>query len=124
LSERKGIALDLGAEPYQQLTLASLTRDTFVHSKRDPVMIPVSGENTVDPGRSMSLSARRTGFTVRRCMIDLARRLEKEAPKYLQYCPPSDPEQDDAWFTATVMTGVRPDPDFPPTIQTNGPEDL
>jgi hypothetical protein len=114
LARRVGRPLSLGAPPYQQLQQAVMRRNAFVHSKPVAEQVPATGAGAPAPGRSLSVEARLTCLAVRRSFVDLAGRLDLSLPEYLAYCPSAAADDDAAWTSATVMTGVREDPDFPP----------
>lgn len=114
LAARVGRPVSLGTRPYQQLQQAVRRRNALVHSRPVAEQVPATGEKVPVPGRSMSVEARSTCLVVRRSFVDLAQRLDVPPPPYLAYCPPAEPDDDGAWNGASVMTGVRPDPDFPP----------
>jgi hypothetical protein len=116
LANRVGRPLSLGAAPYQQLQQAVARRNAFVHSEPVAEQVPATGAGVPAPGRSMSVEARATCLTARRSFVDLARRLDVPPPRYLAYCPPAEPDDDAAWTAASLMTGVRPDHDFPPIL--------
>lgn len=119
LAARVGRPVSLGASPYQELQQAVARRNAFVHSRSVAEEVPATGAKVPLPGRSMSVEARSTSLAVRRSFVDLARRLDVPPPSYLAYCPPAEPDDDAAWNAASVMTGVRPDPDFPPIADTH-----
>jgi hypothetical protein len=113
LAERVGHPVSLGEPPYQQLHQAMKRRHGFVHSVPVPEAVAVTGARALMPGSSISIEARQTCLAVRSSFVDLARRLDVPAPRYLAYCPPAPADDDAAWSSASLMTGVRFDPDFP-----------
>jgi hypothetical protein len=113
LSGRNGDGLELGRAPLQELARAVGWRKRIVHGDAHRFTVQLGGEASFRPGRSLSVEARRACFSVRRSLIATAGHLGLQAPDYLAYCPPGDPTDDAAWRTAEIMTGVRPDPDFP-----------
>jgi hypothetical protein len=113
LAKRAGQPIEKGKDPYQQLQEAVMRRNSLLHSRPVEEPFPVTGSKKALPGRWMLLEARRSCFAVRTSLVDLARRLKVATPEFLAYCPHGDPTDDEAWRSATVLTGVRPDPDFP-----------
>jgi hypothetical protein len=113
LAERAGHPVRLGEPPYQQLHQAMKRRHGFVHSVPVPEAVPVTGARALTPGSSISIEARQICLAVRSSFVDLARRLDVPPPGYLAYCPPAPADDDAAWSSASLMTGVRLDPDFP-----------
>jgi hypothetical protein len=87
-------------------------RDGFVHSKAEDQLVPLVGP-TIVPGRSLSVEARWSCPVIRRSLVDLARAIGEDPPRYLANCPPCEPDDDEGWGAAVMMTGARDDPDFP-----------
>ena len=119
LAARVRDPIGLNAPPYQQLHVATKRRNSFLHSMPVPQPVPVTGSRAPAPGLSISLEARSTCLAVRSSFVDLARRLRMTPPAYLAYCPPTRADDDAAWSSATVMTGTRADPDFPPIVSSD-----
>lgn len=117
LADRAGRPISLGKPPYQRLRVASLRRNALVHSKPTAERIPVTGANAPMPGRSAVVDARTTCLAVRQSLVDLAGRIGVDPPRYLASCPPSRPDDDEAWRAASLRTGLRRDPVFPPMSQ-------
>lgn len=113
LAERVDRPISLGKAPFQALHVAVKRRNAYVHPRPLEQPLPAVGRRAAVPGRTASQEARGTCKAVRDAFLDLARRLEVTPPKYLAYCPPCAADDDDGWRSASVMTGTRPDPDFP-----------
>lgn len=114
LAQRHGQSA-LTQDVLNELGRATKRRDKFIHSKPVQEPIIVTGSRAERPAVSLSVEARKTCLTVRRSFIELAYLLKMDLPKYFAYCPATSPDDDETWGSATVMTGVRPDPDFPRT---------
>jgi hypothetical protein len=114
LAARRGQVISLGSSPYQGLQQAVKRRNTFIHPMPVPEAVPATGARALVPGHSLSVEARAACLAVRSSFIDLARLLEVPIPAYLAYCPPGPPDDDESWLSASVLTGIRSDPDFPP----------
>lgn len=121
LAGRSGQVVDLGSRPFQSLQQAVKRRNAFVHAVPVPEPFPTTGSRALVPGHSLSVEARRACLAVRSSLISLARLMEVPIPAYLSYCPPGPPDDIGSWRTATVLTGLRNDPDFPPKNVQNGP---
>jgi hypothetical protein len=111
VAKKLSIELDIGASPFQEMQSHATFRHELVHPK--PIEQELGLNVSRSPGRDLSVQARRTCWAVRRCLIEVSDKLGFSRPRYLNYCPAGDPEDDEAWKNAVVMTGVRPDPDFP-----------
>jgi hypothetical protein len=114
LAARSGHAINLGSSPYQQLQQAVNRRNAFVHSMPVPEAVPATGARATVPGHSLLVESRTACLAVRSSFIDLAHVLEVPSPAYLAYCPHGSPEDEESWRSASVLTGVRRDPEFPP----------
>lgn len=114
LAERSGESIDLGRQPYQSLKTAVRRRNLLVHSRPIAEALPATGTRAWSPGRTIAHEARQTCHSVRLCLIDLADRTAVDRPSFLAYAPATGPDDVEAWRTASVMTGTRADPDFPP----------
>lgn len=116
LALAKGSALDLGRQPFQDLRFAIDRRNEFVHAR--PLQPVDLTRAPFVPGRSILIDARRSLVAVRRSLVEVSRCLsgDAETVRYLAACPLADPQDDDAWRSAYILTGIRPDPDFPPTL--------
>ena len=117
LAGRVDNTISIGQGCYQQLHDAYKRRVRYVHSEPVPEAMPVTGKRTALPGMTVSVEARSTCLAVRLSLIDLANRLGVPKPDYLAYCPPVDPNDEDAWRAASFQTGMRPDPDFPTAME-------
>ena len=113
LAKRAGHLVNLGQHPYQELHRMAQRRNAFLHSKPVPQSLPLTGARSPVPGSSISIEARETCVAVRSTLVDLARRIVAPSPSHLAYCPPGAANDDAAWSSASLMTGTRPDPDFP-----------
>lgn len=111
LAAKSSQTLDIGSAPFQDLNQCVKFRNQLVHPK--PYEQEISLVSSQEPGRDLSLRARRTCLRVRESLVRVADVLQLERPAYLAYCPPGDFSQDDIWGTASLLTGVREDPDFP-----------
>lgn len=111
LAQRFGAAVHLGGPPYQGLHVAAKRRNSLVHSKPIPQIVPAIGAGAPLPGRTISIEARTTCLAVRRSFVDVARHLAIDRPRFLAYCPDVDPTDDQTWWGATVLTGIRSDAD-------------
>ena len=112
LAARAGHPVDLGRQPYQQLVARTRRRNGLVHSEHVAEAVPAVGKLNWAAGSTISFEESNSCDAVRRSFLDLARRLNATPPSYLQYSPASGPKDEQAWRTASIMTGVRPDPDF------------
>jgi hypothetical protein len=112
LAAKAKVSLDVGRQPYQDLRAVVKRRDELVHAKSEEQLVPLVGPTTVQ-GRSLSVYARQSCSVVRRSLVDLARAIGEDPPRYLAYCPPCEPDDDEGWRRAVGMTGAREDPDFP-----------
>lgn len=117
LAARQGMKISMDDAPWAGLREAVWLRNRIVHSKPAREVVSLSSEARHVPGYEQSLEARRASWAVRRALVTLARILETGPPDYLAYCPPDPPEDDDVWRNASIMTGMREDPDFPPVSQ-------
>jgi hypothetical protein len=117
LALRAGVTVNVEVEPWSDLGDAVRARNGIVHSKPVRAVAPLSEEAHRIPGYEQSLDARRACRAVREAMVALARILGAELPSYLAYCPPEPAEDDDAWRNASIATGMREDPDFPPVSE-------
>lgn len=113
LARRSGVDVGVGSSPYQELNNAVKKRNNYVHSRRIPEPVAAIGARAPRPGWTTSVEARATCLAIRRCFVDLARHLDRAPPRYLAHCPDADPADDLTWGTATILTGVRKDTDFP-----------
>jgi hypothetical protein len=111
VARKFGRDIDIGRSPFQELQSLVDFRHDVTHPKPIPQDVRLGG--TEAPGRGPSIQARKTCFFIRRCLVDVARSIGLDPPRYLAYCPPGPYDDDNAWRTAVVMTGVREDPDFP-----------
>lgn len=112
LANRMNVRLDIGRRPYQDLREVVKRRNDLVHSKPEEHLVPLIGSGTI-PGRGLSVEARRSCKVVRDSMVAMARAISEQPPRYLANCPPTPPDDDDAWRMAIISTGMRDDPDFP-----------
>jgi hypothetical protein len=113
LALRAGVSIAIGHPPYQELGRAVKRRNSFVHPTPIPVTLPTFGARAPSPGSSTSIEARAACLAVRTSLVDLARVLSVDPPRYLAYCPLVAPDDTQAWHGASLMTGARQDPDFP-----------
>ena len=120
LSRRGSVALLPGQRPLQDLKKVVDRRNELIHSK--PMEQAVDFNAPWRPGRMLSEEARFSCLTIREVLIALAASLSMSAPGYLSYCPPGDFRDEVSWAKATVLTGVRDDPDFPPLRSEDGPD--
>ncbi len=88
-------------------------RNRLVHSEPEAQRLPLTGLQSPAPGRPVSVEARKSCLAVRQSLLAVAEATGRPAPRYLAYCPAGDAEDDELWATATVLTGLREDPDFP-----------
>lgn len=114
LAAHGGQEIDVDTGPWSELRALVRRRNELVHSTPRETHVPLmgGGRETL-PGYGWTLEARRACFTVRSALVALADICGLEPPRYLAYCPPAPPEDDDAWRAASIMTGARDDPDFP-----------
>jgi hypothetical protein len=113
LAQPSGRPLDLGKSPLQDLADAVRVRNRLVHSTPIPEPFPLTGPRAAVPGRSTSVAARKSCLAVRQSLLAVAVATGRVVPGYLAYCPPGDPERDEVWTGATLLTGTRDDPEFP-----------
>jgi hypothetical protein len=116
LAARRGHVVSLGASPYQELQRSVKRRNALVHSMPIPEAVPATGARALVPGHSISVEARAACLAVRSSFIDLSHLMEETTPAYLAYCPPGPPDDIETWRSASVLTGTRADPDFPPNL--------
>ncbi|MHB8463707.1 MAG: hypothetical protein ACYDD7_02600, partial [Acidimicrobiales bacterium] len=114
LGQRAGVLLDLRAPPLRDLTAAVTFRNQLVHSRPVAQPFALTGPDAPVPGRSISVAARRACLSLRESLLAVAGAVGTAPPAYLAYCPHGDVEDDEVWSAASVMTGTRADPDFPP----------
>ena len=114
LATRAHATIDLGESPWSDLRDAVEARKSIIHSNPMTKVVLLSVAAHRVPGYEQSLEARRACWAVRQSMVALAAILRTDPGSYLAYCPPGPAEDDDAWRNASVMTGMRADPDFPP----------
>lgn len=117
LALRAGVTVDVEGTAWSDLREVVRLRNRIVHSKPVREVARLSNESHRVPGYEQSVEARRACRAVREAMVALAGILGTEPPSYLAYCPPAPAEDDDAWRNASVTTGMRPDPDFPPVSE-------
>lgn len=110
LARKAGADLDIGRNPFQSLQRSVDFRHELIHPQ--PIEKEFELGTAAGPGRDMSIQARSACLHVRECLIEVAGVLHIRPPAYLRYCPPCQPDDDEAWENAVVLTGVRPDPDF------------
>jgi hypothetical protein len=120
LSRRGSVALLPGQRPLQDLKKVVDRRNELIHSK--PMEQAMDFDAPWRPGRMLSEEARFSCLTIRKVLIALAASLSMPAPGYLSYCPPGDFRDEASWAKATVLTGIRDDPDFPPLRFEDGPD--
>lgn len=101
--------LQLGKGPGQWFMEAVDARHRIVHSR--PGETETRSISKADV-LSQALQARRACAGVRHVLVSLARLRQESPPDYLKASPP-DPNDVKAWRTATVLAGLRDDPDFP-----------
>lgn len=121
LASKVGVSLDIGRSPFQELATRAERRDGFVHARPEEALVALVGPES-EPGRGPSLEARRACTVVRRVLVELALLLALRPPRYLIYCPPGDPGDDEMWRNAILFAGTREDPDFAKTVDLLLPE--
>jgi hypothetical protein len=114
LAKRHGGRAPVSRLPYSDLRRIVTLRNSLVHSKPLEQEIPLRGRLAPQPGRWLSVEARKACSSVRVCFVALAQLLEEEPPRYLAYAPNGRPDDDQLWANAVVRTGARNDPVFPP----------
>lgn len=107
LAKRAGGRIDLGKGSGQWFMKAIAARHEIVHSKPGVVTRRITRVEK----EPQAQRARRACVGVRSVLVDLARLLGDEPPRYLAMAP-HDPDDVAAWLSALVLTGVRDDPDF------------
>lgn len=116
-ASKRGTTIDIGRDPFQALDQLVDFRNDLVHPK--PVEQELTLADAEAPARDMSVRARRCCLLVREALIEVATSIREPCPRYLAYCPPGSPDDAQAWRHASLQTGVRDDPDFPP-LSTGG----
>jgi hypothetical protein len=116
LAAKAGKTLDTQASPFRDLRSVVKRRNDFVHSSPAEEVVAMIGPDSI-PGRALSLEARESCLIVRQSLVDLARVIGVEPPRYLAYCPPGRPDDEEEWGKASIWTGMRDDRDFPTAVE-------
>jgi hypothetical protein len=106
-----GHPLTLSEGPLAALGRTVDRRNDVIHGST--ALEQYSFRQGLTPGRTESVNARKACIAVRQSLLLVATTLGLEKPRYLAYCPAARADDDNAWATAVLLTGTRPDPDFP-----------
>ena len=113
-----GHTFDRGAEPYQSFRRLLRLRNDLVHPKAAEKRFegPLAGflASFYRPDWDAQPSDGRWACVVaRRMLIEFAKFVGWDPPRWCVVVPPADPQQPHEWRAAVVLAGARPDPDFP-----------
>lgn len=118
-----GKTFDKGRMPYQSLVELNKLRNKIVHGRSDVRMTEISDSSEAEAYMAVMFARPEWGVTptsgrwactvVRSMCMAYCRIVDEDPPRFLAYVPPADPDELQAWVSASIMTRVRDDPDFP-----------